>query len=130
VEPCCQFHLLNALTSGTVSGLFQQLSETTISLILKLGAVVLFSPAFLMPGLIIGLIGGWIGRIYMAAQLSVKREMSNARSPLYSYLNSTIAGLTSIRAYGAEEAVKNESRKRINYYTRPARTSVLFHNLN
>jgi hypothetical protein len=40
------------------------------------------NPVFLGPGIIVAALGGWVGRIYMAAQLSVKREMSNARSPV------------------------------------------------
>ncbi|KAG8928379.1 hypothetical protein FRC02_006990 [Tulasnella sp. 418] len=53
--------------------------------------------------------------------------MSNARSPLYSHFGAAIAGLVSIRAYGAETAFKSENRKRIDYYSRPART---VYNLN
>lgn len=73
--------------------------------------------------------------------------MSNAQSPIMSHFGAAIAGLgmlhvnggpsinsapsditlVSIRAYGAQDAFKNESLKRINDYTRSART---FHNLN
>ena len=53
--------------------------------------------------------------------------MSNARSPLFSHFGAAIGGLTSIRAYGAEESFKIESLKRVDKYTRPARA---FYNLN
>ncbi len=49
---------------------------------MKLSAVVLMTPIFLIPGTIIATLGVWIGQIYMAAQLSVKREMSNAKAPV------------------------------------------------
>jgi hypothetical protein len=53
-----------------------------MGMLMRLGAVVLMTPIFLIPGFFVGLIGGWVGRIYMAAQLSVKREMSNAKAPV------------------------------------------------
>jgi ABC-type multidrug transport system fused ATPase/permease subunit len=101
--------------------------ELSLTMIVKLGAVVAMTPVFLVPGLFIGLLGGWIGRIYMKAQLSVKREMSNAKAPVLGHFGAAIAGLTSIRAYGAEEAFKEESLSRIDRYTKSAR---MFYNLN
>lgn len=56
-----------------------------------------------------------------------RSEMSNARSPVFSHFGAAINGLTSIRAYNAEEAFKTESLKRIDLYTRPSR---VFYNLN
>ncbi|KAG1908484.1 uncharacterized protein F5891DRAFT_993333 [Suillus fuscotomentosus] len=101
--------------------------ELSLTMVVKLGAVVVMTPVFLLPGLFIGLLGGWVGRIYMKAQLSVKREMSNAKAPVLGHFGAAIAGLTSIRAYGAEEAFKNESLDRIDRYTKSAR---MFYNLN
>ncbi|KAK1228100.1 hypothetical protein PQX77_008871 [Marasmius sp. AFHP31] len=71
--------------------------------------------------------GLWCGQVYIKSQMSVKREMSNAKAPVLGHFGSAIAGLTSIRAYGVEEDFKKESRSRINHYSRPART---FYNLN
>jgi hypothetical protein len=56
--------------------------QLTIGLSTRFGTVVLFSPAFVIPGLLITLIGGLFGQMFMKAQLPVKREMSNARSPI------------------------------------------------
>jgi hypothetical protein len=58
------------------------LAEMTISMLVKLGAVVFFSPAFFFPGVLVATVGGWCGQVYMAAQLSVKRNMSNAKAPV------------------------------------------------
>ncbi|KAG8972657.1 hypothetical protein FRC05_009668 [Tulasnella sp. 425] len=107
--------------------LFSSMVEIQISLLIHFGAVVIYSPVFLLPGLAVAAIGAWLGQVYMRAQLAVKREMSNAKSPLYSHFGASIAGLTSIRAYGAEEKFKSETMKRINFYSRPGRT---FYNLN
>ncbi|KIO07506.1 hypothetical protein M404DRAFT_24002 [Pisolithus tinctorius Marx 270] len=101
--------------------------ELTISLLFKLGAVVLFTPLFLLPGILVGVVGTWVGRIYMKAQLSVKREMSNAKAPVLGHFGAAIAGLTSIRAYGAQDAFRLQSLDRIDCYSRSAR---MFYNLN
>lgn len=45
----------------------------TAALILKLLAIVYFTPVFLFPGLAFGGISYILGRIYIAAQLSIKR---------------------------------------------------------
>ena len=65
----------------------------------KFLAVVTFSPLFTIPGVCVSLLGGWCGQIYMKAQLSVKREMSNARAPVLGHFGAAIAGLSaSIRS--------------------------------
>ncbi|KIJ62401.1 hypothetical protein HYDPIDRAFT_94464 [Hydnomerulius pinastri MD-312] len=101
--------------------------ELTMRMLFNLGAVVVITPAFVLPGIVVGLVGAFIGRVYMKAQLSVKREMSNAKSPVLGHFGAAMAGLTSIRAYGAQEAFIKESLARIDRYTRSAR---MFYNLN
>ncbi|KAJ7462775.1 P-loop containing nucleoside triphosphate hydrolase protein [Mycena galericulata] len=105
----------------TVDGPIQQglwaLLEMSMSMIIKFIAVILFTPLFFLPGVL----------IYIAAQLSVKREMSNAKAPVLGHFGAAIAGLTSIRAYGAQTSIINISLERIDKYTRTART---FYNLN
>ncbi|CAE6473454.1 unnamed protein product [Rhizoctonia solani] len=89
--------------------------------------VVIFSPQFFIPGVTILAGGFWVGHIYIRSQLSVKREMSNSRSPLFSHFGTALAGVISIRAYRAEVQFKNETLKRVDKYTRASRT---FYNLN
>lgn len=103
------------------------LVELTNTLILRFAAVIYFTPVFVIPGLLVGILGSWCGQIYIKAQLCVKRNMSNAKSPVMSHFGAAIAGLISIRAYGAQDTFKSESLKRINNYTRSARS---FYNLN
>jgi len=64
-----------------------------ISMFAKFVAVVVFSPVFLLPGVTAFAIGALVGQIYIKAQLSVKREMSNARSPVLSHFGAAIAGI-------------------------------------
>ncbi|KAG8864754.1 hypothetical protein FRB96_003340 [Tulasnella sp. 330] len=108
-------------TDNVISQTFSALLGKTLSLVFKFGAVLLYSPIFLIPGTLVASGGALTGNIFMAAQLPAKREMSNARSPIYSHFNASLAGLISIRAYGVEDSFKKESRARIDRYTRPTR---------
>ncbi|KAF8883972.1 hypothetical protein BD779DRAFT_1787388 [Infundibulicybe gibba] len=112
---------------GPISENLWWLSEMTTSMLIKFGAVVILTPVFLGPGIFVAFMGGWCGKIYMASQLSVKREMSNAKAPVLGHFGAAMSGLTSIRAYGAQVSFIEESLNRINRYTRAART---FYNLN
>lgn len=51
------------------------------------------SPVFIVPAAVITGAGGWIGRVYMKAQLSVKRERSNAQAPVLGHFGAAFAGL-------------------------------------
>ena len=62
-----------------------QLSSLHVAVI---GAVLLEIMIF------IAIVAGWLGSMYMKAQLSVKREMSNAKAPLLGIVDSTISGLS------------------------------------
>ncbi|KAF8157940.1 multidrug resistance-associated ABC transporter [Crassisporium funariophilum] len=106
---------------------FVTLVEVAVSMVTRLLVVILFTPVFVFPGVVVGALGMYLGNLYLSGQLSVKREMSNARSPLLAHFSAAIAGIVSIRAYGAELSFKNESLKRINHYIRVARMS---YNLN
>ncbi|KZV64708.1 P-loop containing nucleoside triphosphate hydrolase protein [Peniophora sp. CONT] len=112
---------------GPFANEFKYLVQATGTMVVKLVAVVIVTPVFFIPGLLVFVIGRWFGNVYMKAQLSVKREMSNRRAPVLGHFGAAIAGITSIRAYGAQQAFRVESYKRIDDYTRTGRT---FYNLN
>ncbi|KZV76922.1 P-loop containing nucleoside triphosphate hydrolase protein [Peniophora sp. CONT] len=101
---------------------FQFLLEVTLSMVIKLGAVVMLTPIFLIPGVLVAVLGGWIGQVYLAANMSVIREMNKARSPVLGHFGAAIAGLVSIRAYGSQHAFHHELHKRIDHYNRAVRT--------
>ncbi|KAI0633842.1 multidrug resistance-associated ABC transporter [Trametes polyzona] len=94
--------------------------ETAVFMTLRVVAVALVAPLFVIPALIIGVAGGLLGRIYMKAQICVKREMSNTRAPVLGHFGSAISGLVSIRAYGAQRRFKDESYVRVDRYSRAA----------
>ncbi|KAI0717852.1 P-loop containing nucleoside triphosphate hydrolase protein [Cerioporus squamosus] len=115
----------------TVDNRFARVTEMLVEmvafLLLKMLAVVVFSPIFLFPAIFVALMGAIIGNIFMKAQLSVKREMSNAKAPVLGHFGAAISGITSIRAYGVQDAFKAEAYNRIDRYSRAAITHV---NLN
>ncbi|OCH87305.1 multidrug resistance-associated ABC transporter [Obba rivulosa] len=112
---------------GPVADMLSTFLDITADMVVKFGGVIVFSPLFIIPGSIITVLGGLCGQMYMKAQLCVKREMSNAKAPVLGHFGAAVAGLTSIRAYGAQESFRQESYKRINRYIRAA---VPFYNLN
>lgn len=67
---------------GPVAEILMYLFHLTVTMAFKFAAVVVFAPAFFFPGIFVGLLGYYLGQIYMKAQLSIKREMSNAKSPV------------------------------------------------
>ncbi|KAF9072745.1 P-loop containing nucleoside triphosphate hydrolase protein [Rhodocollybia butyracea] len=96
-------------------------------LLIQFAVVVVISPIFFIPGLLLVVAGSCLSQVYMGAQLSVKREMSNARAPVLAHFSASVAGLASIRAYGAQNAFVNGSLTRINSYSRASRA---FYNLS
>ncbi|EJF59658.1 P-loop containing nucleoside triphosphate hydrolase protein [Dichomitus squalens LYAD-421 SS1] len=103
------------------------LIEVTVFLLMKVFAIVAFTPLFFIPSVLLAIFGGVLGHIYMKAQLSVKREMSVAKAPVVGHFGAAISGITSIRAYGAQESLKREAYVRIDRYSRVAITNF---NLN
>ncbi|KAF7964504.1 hypothetical protein HWV62_6773, partial [Athelia sp. TMB] len=112
---------------GTVTRFFGYVCDLSISILTKLVIILILSPMFIPPSVVVMLIGVFVGQVYIRTVMSVKREMSNARSPVLAHFGAAIAGLVSIRAFGVQNTFKHESMGRINKYTRTAR---VFHNLN
>ncbi|QRV86038.1 ABC transporter transmembrane region [Ceratobasidium sp. AG-Ba] len=112
---------------GSIPNYLEGLINQSIRMMGRLVAVLVASPIFAIPGALVFAIGYWICHIYITFQLSIKREMSNARSPLFSHFGAVLNGITSIRAYGAEDQFRKEALKRIDKYTRAAKP---FYNLN
>ncbi|CAE7194831.1 unnamed protein product, partial [Rhizoctonia solani] len=106
---------------------FNILVAITIGLLSRFIAIIVFSPLFILLGATVSVLGIWLGQVYITSQLSVKREMSNARSPVFSHFGAALQGIISIRAYGAEDQFRALALKRIDKYSRAART---LYNLN
>jgi hypothetical protein len=74
------------MCSGLVDGEMGRLTNTLFSLsfamLVKFISILIITPSFTPIGLAVGFLGRWVGNVYIKAQLSVKREMSNAKAPI------------------------------------------------
>ncbi|WWC87878.1 uncharacterized protein L201_002776 [Kwoniella dendrophila CBS 6074] len=112
---------------GSFTDTFSEVADISIGLILKFGVVIALVPIFSIPAVFIGSVGAFLGEVYIHSQLSVKREMSNAKSPLFSHFAAAVNGIVSIRAYGAQQKLRAEAQRKADKYTRAA---TAFYNLN
>ncbi|KAH9019338.1 hypothetical protein EDB83DRAFT_2508436 [Lactarius deliciosus] len=117
---------IRALDSPLADAFFWAI-EVSVAMFLKFIAVVYLTPGFSVPGIAVAVLGAWLGRVYMTAQIAIKREMSNAKAPVLGHFSASVAGLISIRAYGAQLAFREESYRRIDRYSRANRS---FWNMN
>jgi len=61
---------------SSISFAFAGLAEITSTLIVRLAGPLIFTPLLIFPAIVVLAAGLSLGRIYMKAQLSVKREQS------------------------------------------------------
>lgn len=54
---------------GNIAMSLQALIEGALALSMRFSVIVYMSPLFLIPGLVIVILGGWLGNTYMAAQV-------------------------------------------------------------
>ncbi|KAF9013105.1 hypothetical protein BDQ17DRAFT_1342742 [Cyathus striatus] len=87
-----------------------------LAVVIKLVCVAIVTPVFVVPGMVIALLG-------FMFQLPVRREKSNVTAPVLAHFGATVSGLVSVRAYGAQQALKDELQRRIDNYSRAARMS-------
>ncbi|GAA5842760.1 hypothetical protein JCM9279_003979 [Rhodotorula babjevae] len=60
-------------------------------------------PIFLVPAAGISVVFFFLGRLYIRNALAARKEVSAARSPLFSTLGDSTSGVTTIRAFGREQ---------------------------
>lgn len=68
-------------------------TDSVLRMLVHIGAILIISPIFSIPGAVVLLVGTWLGNVYMRAQLPVKRQSSNTRSPVLAHFSSAIGGL-------------------------------------
>ena len=57
-----------------ISWALNELVETVVTVVIRLGGPIIFNPIFLVPGLLVAFLGAWIGRSFLRAQIAVRRE--------------------------------------------------------
>ncbi|XP_011501217.1 PREDICTED: probable multidrug resistance-associated protein lethal(2)03659 [Ceratosolen solmsi marchali] len=66
------------------------------------------NPLFLIPAIVIAYVTYWIKRIYLKTSTNLKRLEGMTRSPLFTHLNITLNGISTIRAFKAQLNFKEE----------------------
>lgn len=86
-------------------------SQIILMMIGSLVVTVSVNLYFLIPIVVMGSIFWFIRRIYLKTSKNVKRLEGITKSPVFTHLNATLQGLTTIRAYGAQNILRNEFDK-------------------
>ncbi|XP_014299326.1 ATP-binding cassette sub-family C member 4 isoform X1 [Microplitis demolitor] len=82
--------------------------QITMMMVGSLMIICIIDPRFLVPLIIIAFIFYWIRKVYLKTSKNVKRLEGMMRSPVFTHLNATLNGLSTIRAYGAQNILKAE----------------------
>ncbi|CAH1981029.1 unnamed protein product [Acanthoscelides obtectus] len=70
--------------------------------------VFIVTPLMVIPAIILGLIFYWFRSVYIGSAQDIKRLEGGTRAPVFSYISSTLYGISTIRSSNAEEMVKRE----------------------
>lgn len=89
------------------------------SIIIIVILISVITPGFLIASVFISILYFFIGKFYIRAARDLKRIESVERSPLYQHFGETLAGMTTIRAYGDERRFIRDNLDKINSHNRP-----------
>lgn len=84
---------------NTIDGPFANMLRPFIHITINL--LTLFASSVFMagwsafiPGVILMCLGGFLGRVYLIAQIGIRREMSNAKAPVMSQISTVLGGIS------------------------------------
>ncbi|KAL0059597.1 hypothetical protein AAF712_013648 [Marasmius tenuissimus] len=100
---------------------FEHFSTLVLKMFTQLVALVLYNPAFIFPALVLMVLGKWLGDVWARAVRCIRREQSNSKAPVLAQFEGAISGIVSIRAYGVQESVEAELRRRVDENVRITR---------
>ncbi|KAI4466022.1 atp-binding cassette sub-family c [Holotrichia oblita] len=89
-------------------------------MLLMLGSLILVAVInymFLIPVAVIACVFLFLRVVFLRSSKNIKRLEGMMRSPVFTHLNATLQGLTTIRAYGAQEILKMEFDKHQDLHT-------------
>lgn len=105
---------------GTIGPYLQQVLHQTLECCFRLVVMSVLIPAFFLPIVVVSIVGITCGQMYVRAQMGVKRIVSVKESPLFSHFGDTIAGIVTIRGFGAQDRFLEENLRRIDDYSQPS----------
>ncbi|KAI9061281.1 P-loop containing nucleoside triphosphate hydrolase protein [Trametes sanguinea] len=109
------------MVDNRVARATEAMTEVFVYMVLKVVAIIILSPIFIVPALFVSMASGLCANVFIKVQLAVKRELSNSKAPVLAHFGAAVSGITSVRAYGAQHAFKAEAHRRIDKYTRSLR---------
>lgn len=77
----------------------QALVSLLLGMVVKLCGPLFFTPVFLLPGILIGVVGAYLANIYLKAQMSVKREQRHVRHFCAMYHMLIVPTVTLVRPF-------------------------------
>lgn len=83
-------------------------SQIILSLIGTIVVTVIVNPMFLIPLCALGIVFVFVRRIFLKTSKNIKRLEGITRSPVFSHLAASLAGLPTIRAFGAQNELIRE----------------------
>ncbi|XP_055540741.1 ATP-binding cassette sub-family C member 4-like [Wyeomyia smithii] len=83
-------------------------SQIILSMIGTIIVTVIVNPMFLIPLAFLGVIFIYLRRVYLKTSKNIKRLEGITRSPVFSHLAASLAGLPTIRSFGAQEELIRE----------------------
>lgn len=90
-----------------------------VSIVAIVVLISVITPAFLIAGIIISGLYFLIGMYYICAYRDLKRLESTQRSPIFQQFGETLAGVSTIRAYGDQTRFMRENLSKIDTQNRP-----------
>jgi ATP-binding cassette subfamily C (CFTR/MRP) protein 4 len=75
------------------------------------------SPVMLLPATLMGILFFFIRRFYFRTARAIKRLEGLARSPVFSHLSTTLTGLTTIRAFRAQEMFERQFERNLDIHS-------------
>lgn len=72
---------------------------------------------FIIPTVVMGIVLYGFRHVYVSTSRNVKRVESITRSPIFAHTNATLQGLSTIRAFKAEDSVKVNFNKHLDHNT-------------
>ncbi|KAH0559731.1 hypothetical protein GP486_003755, partial [Trichoglossum hirsutum] len=112
--------------SKDIESVDQEIAPVALGMVHCLASVVsivilisVITPGFLIAGVFISGIYFFIGKFYIRSSRDLKRLESVMRSPLYQQFGETLAGITTIRAYGDERRFIRDNLSRVDTHNRP-----------
>ncbi|KAJ6264876.1 hypothetical protein Dda_1029 [Drechslerella dactyloides] len=104
----------------------QEVAPIALGMVHSLASVItivvlisVITPGFLLAGVVITGLYWIIGMFYLRASRDLKRLEAVQRSPLYQHFGETLAGITTIRAYGDERRFVRDNLAKIDSHNRP-----------